>query len=193
MAEVITIEQLTGTGPTYNEVTSIRFNTADNHNPGLSNPCKVPPSGVEKYCSYWITLCLNYSGDFSLINNARFWWPGNIKSVWFPGSKGKMIIGRRDSGDHGFVTSSYQQATGTQGLTGYYMKDATNGHAFYKDQTISPADVDTLNEASPLVFDSRDVTSAGRSKCILLQTEAYPGASHGEMTPVTLVFAVDVV
>ncbi|MFA6371288.1 MAG: hypothetical protein WCW68_01550 [Methanothrix sp.] len=195
MAEVITIEQLTDAAPNYNEVTAIRFCTSDEHAPGLLTPCKVPPTGVAAYYSFWITLCLNYSGDFSLINNLRFWGPGNIADTWFSGSKGRMVAGRLDSssGGHGFLVASYQQSAGTSGLTGYSIKDATNGHAVYKGQTISVIDVDTLSEASPLVVDTRDIVAAGRSKCLLLQTECYPGAGHDEMSPVTLVFAVDVV
>jgi hypothetical protein len=106
-----------------------------------------------------------------------------------------MVAGRLDSssGGHGFLVASYQQSAGTSGLTGYAIKEATNGHAVYKGQTISVIDVDTLNESSPLVIDTRDITTAGRSKCLLLQTECYPGAGHDEMSPCTLVFAVDVV
>lgn len=195
MAEVIAIEQLTDVTPNYNEVTAIRFCTADEHAPGLTYPCKVPPAGVAAYYSYWITLCLNYSGDFSLINNMRFWGPGNITDTWFPGDLGRMVAGRLDSssGGHGFLTSSYQQSAGTPGLTGYAIKDPTNGHAVYKGQTISVVDVDDLTELAPLVVDTRDITTAGRSKCLLLQTEQYPGAAHGEQTPCTLILAVDVV
>lgn len=194
-SEVITILQLTGSTPTENEVTAIRFDTAGAAVPGLNYPCKVPPAGVDEYDSYWITLMLHYSGDFSLINNMRFWGPGNIADTWFPGSLGRMVIPRLDSssGGHGFLKASYQIAAGTLGLTGYKIKDLSNGHAVYKGQTISVVDVDTLNEAAPLVIDTRDITAEGDSKCFLLQTEHYPGAAHGEMTPVTLVLAVDVV
>ena len=193
--EVITIYQLTGSGPTYNEATTIRFCSDDNFAPGLSTPCKVPPAGTAAYYSYWITLCLHYSGDFSLINNMRFWGPGNIAATWFPGSLGRMVAGRLDSssGGHGFLTTSYQQSAGTSGVTGHALKDATNGHAVYKGQTIAVVNVDTLNEASPLVIDTRDIEAEGYSKCFCLQTEAYPGAAHGEMSSVTLVIAADVV
>ena len=197
MAEVIAVDQLTGAAGAvaYNEVTAIRFCAGDNHAPGLTTPCKVPPAGVGTYYSYWITLCLDYSGDFSLINNMRFWGPGNIAATWFPGSLGRMVAARLDdsSGGHGFLTTSYQQSTGTPGLTGHAIKDPVNGHAVYKGQTITVVNVDTLNEAAPLVIDTRDITSAGKSKCFLLQTEQYEGAAHGELTPVTLVAAVDVV
>jgi hypothetical protein len=192
--EVITIYQLTGAGPTYNEATAIRFCSADTFNPGLNTPCKVPPVGITAYYSYWITLILHYSGDFSLINNARFWGPGNIAATWFPGSKGRMVAGRMDTGDQGFLVASYQQASGTAGLTGYALKaTAPNGHAQYNTQTISVVDVDDLDEESPLTFDSRDIIAEGYSKAFCLQTECYPGAAHGEATPVTLIIAVDVV
>jgi hypothetical protein len=195
MAEVITIYQLTGSGPTYNEATAIRFCASDTFNPGLTTPCKVPPSGIAQYNSYWITLCLHYSGDFSLINNFRLWGPGNIADTWFPGDKGRMVVGRKDTGDHGFVIgSSYQQAGGTSGVTGYGLKaGAPNGHAQYRTQTIALGDVDDFSEGSPLVIDSTNITATGYSKAFCLQTECYPEAGHGEMTPVTLVLAVDVV
>lgn len=197
MVEVIAVNQLTGPSgaPVYNGVTAIRFCTSDNHAPGLTTPCKVPPAGVGTYYSYWMTLCLDYSGDFSLINNMRAWGPGNIADTWFPGGKGRMVAARLDeaSGGHGFLATSYQQSSGTLGLTGHAIKDPTNGHAVYKTQTISVVNVDTLNESAPLIIDTRDITVAGKSKCFLLQTEQYEGAAHGELTPVTLVLAVDVV
>jgi hypothetical protein len=193
MAEVIAIHQLTDAGPNYNEVTAIRFCTSDEHAPGLVTPCKVPTSGT--YYSNWITLCLDYSGDFSLINNFRFWGPGNIAATWFPGSKGRMVAGRLDSSatGHGFAAASYHQSSGTPGLTGDAIKAATVGHPVYKDQTITVVDVDTLTEIAPLVIDTTDITAAGKSKCFVLQTEHFVGAAHGEMSPCTLVLAVDVV
>jgi len=195
MGEVIAIDQLTDAGPNYNEVAAIRFCTSDEHAPGLVTPCKVPPAGVAAYYSYWITLCLDYSGDFSLINNLRFWGPGNVAATWFPGNKGRVVAGRLDdsSGGHGFLVGSYQQSAGTPGLTGYAIKDGTNGHAVYKGQTIAVVDVDDLSESSPLVVDTRDITVAGKSKCFLLQSEQYSGAAHGEQAPVTFVLAADVV
>ena len=196
-SEVITIEQLTGPANsiTYNEATAIRFCSGDSFAPGLATPCKVPPVGVAAYYSNWITICLHYTGSFSLINNERFWGPGNIAASWFSTDKGRMVAGRLDSatGGHGFLVGSYQQSAGTPGLTGYAIKDSSNGHAVYKGQTIAVVNVDTLSEQSPLVVDTRDITTAGRSKCLLLQTECYPGAAHDEMTPVELIFAVDVV
>jgi len=195
MPEVITIEQLTGAGPTVTEVTAIRFCAADDPAPGLTRPCKVPPAGVDEYCSFWITLRLKYYGDFSLINNLRFWGPGNIADTWFGGDKGRMVVPRLDdsSTGHGFLSASYQQSAGTPGLTGTKIKANPGGHTIYKDQVISVADVDDYDENSPYVIDTRDITSAGYSKCWLIQTECYPGADHGEQTPVTLVAAVDVV
>jgi hypothetical protein len=193
MSEVITIYQLTGPDPTYNETTAIRFCADDLFNAGLQKPCKVPPIGTDQYNSFWITLIMEYSGDFSLINNARFWGPGNIAATWYPGSKGRMVVPRKATGDHGYLVENYQQAAGTSGLTGYGLMDAVHGHAQYKDEGTTVLNVDTLNESSPYVFDSRDIEEAGYSKCMNLQTECYPGAGHGEMTPVTLIIAVDVV
>jgi len=196
-SEVITIEQITGPSgtPVYNEATAIRFCSDDIFAPALLKPCKVPPVGVSAYFSYPISICLHYTGSFSLINNERFWGPGNISERWFSTDKGRMVAGRLDnaSGGHGFLVGSYHQGTGTSGLTGYAIKDPDNGHPVYKGQTISVVNVDTLDEDHPLVVDTRDITSAGRSKCLLLQTECYPGAGHDEMSPVELIFAVDVV
>lgn len=193
--EVISIIQLTGATPTETEVTTIRFCSSDNPAPGLLTPGKIPPVGIAAYYTYWITLMLRYGGDFSLINNMRFWGLGNITDLWFPGDKGRMVAARLDdsSAGHGFLKASYDQSRGTSGLTGYAIKDPSNGHLVYKSQVISVVDVDDLSESSPLYVDLRDITADGDSKCLLLQTEHYPGAGHGEGTPVTLILAVDVV
>ena len=191
----VAIYQLTGAGPTETEQTSVRLCADDDPAPGLAKPCKVPPAGSGTYRSYWMTLCLYYSGDFSLANNMRFWTNGDIADTWWPGDLGRVVAGRLDdpSAGHGFLKTSYQQANGTPGLDGYAIKDATHGHAIYKGQTIAVVDIDTLNENSPLVVDARDIVAEGWSKCILLQAETYEGAEHGQMSPVTWVFAVDVV
>lgn len=197
--ETILIYQLTGAGPTYNEpggISAIRFCSNDTYNPGLTYPCKVPPVGTPHYCSYWITLIMHYSGTFSLINNARMWGPGNIKDTWFSGDKGRMIVPRKDAPatDHGFLVASYQQAGGTPGLDGYGIKDgAPNGHAQYNTQALAVVDVDDLSESSYYQIDTTDIVAEGYSKAWLVQTETFPGATHGELTPITLVVAVDVV
>jgi hypothetical protein len=195
--EVIAIQEITGpTGaPVFNEVTSIRFCSANDHNDGLVHPCKVPPTGVEAYYSFVKTLCLAYSGTFSDISNARFWGPGNIKTTWFVGTPatGRMVMGRKDTGDHGFLYTAYEAPGGTVGTTGIGMKTALTGHSQFNTQTIAVADVDTLTQVAPLVFDSRHITGAGYSKCLALQTEILPTADHGDQTPITLVLAVEVV
>lgn len=195
--EVISIYQITGDAgsPVFTEQSAIRFCADDLPTPGLEKPAKVPPVGVEEYDSYWITICLYYSGSFSLITNMRMWSQGNIKTLWFSTDKGRMVTGRLDdsSGGHGFLVSSYQRSTGTSGLTGHKIKDGSNGHLVYKGQTLSVVDVDTLTESAPLVIDTRNITAEGYSKAFLLQTEQYPGAIHDEMTPVDIIIAVDVV
>jgi len=190
MTETVTIQMITGVSPTYHDVTSIRFCTRDDYNPGVNDPCKVPTSSY--YYSYWVTLCLYLTGTFTDISNVQFSTSGNIKTAWGPDVV--MLIGIRDSDDNGCPIGSYQQAAGTQGLTGYYIKDGTNGHAYYKSQTASPADCDNYPTGNKLLLDSTHYSASGsRTKCAVIQTRHGQNAVHGDKSIEYLVFSYDVV
>ncbi len=127
MAATVTIQEANGSTPAYTAVTSIRFCNADNPNPGIDYPMVVPQSG-NSY-SFWKTLLLDLAGDFTRINNIRFYSQGDID--WPMGTGGEARIGARDTGDWGIlIDSEYAQASGT-GTSGNAIEDPTNGHPAY--------------------------------------------------------------
>jgi hypothetical protein len=198
--EVISIIEWTGpTGnPVPNEVTTIRFCSANEVADGLVHPCKVPPVGTDQYNSFGKTLCLKLVSGFVDGSNTRFWGPQNIKAIWFPGTPatGRMVVGRKDNATngHGFLYTDYEAPQGTIGTTGIAMKTPVTGHSQYNTQTISVVDVDLLTQNAPLVVDTAHYTAHNSyTRCIYIQTEILPTADHGDMIPVTLVWAVELV
>jgi len=171
-----------------NDGTDVRYCTTDAYNPGSSYPCVVPSSGMNY--SYWKHHYLNISGTFTKVNNIRWYTDGTIG--WSCGTNGGLFVGVRDSGDNGApMPTNYEVATGTQGTTGDYMDDATNGHGYYKDQTAEPADASNYTSASPLTVDTTDHTSTGDSKAVVTQVKIAPDATQGTQSDETLTWIYD--
>jgi len=124
MAAIVSIQELNGTGPTYTDVTSIRFCNADNYNPGLDYPCVVPKSGFSY--SFWKSLVLDISGTFTRVNNVRLYSDGAIG--WTLGTGGALRLAVHPNGDMGVDT--YQQSAGNID-SGNAIEDPTNGHQGY--------------------------------------------------------------
>lgn len=187
MAATVVVKEGNGAGPTWTTKTAVRFCTADSHEPGTDNPIPIPEA--DNAYSYWKSIALDLSGVFTKINNVRFYSDGTIG--WNCGTGGGLFVGQRDAGDHGCPTASYDQATGTEGTTGHEMKDATNGHAYYKAQTAAIKDVATCTSGSPITVDSGDHTSAEKTKHVVLQVKVATDATQGEQTDETLTFKYD--
>jgi hypothetical protein len=189
MAATLAIQEGNGSGPTWTTVTLGRFCLADLYNPGDQYPCVVPAGGFNY--SYWKHFRLYLSGSFTKINNVRFYTSGNIKTNWALGTGGAMLVCRRDSGPNGCPAGNYAQAHGSQGVSGTYVKDETNGHAYYKGQTVDPTDADTYTSANPLLIDNNDYTSEGGTYAVVLQLKFASDATQGEKPNESLTFLVD--
>lgn len=189
MTATVNVEEGNGASPTWSVITQGRYCTRDSYNSGDNDPCVVPQSAFNY--SYWKSFRLAFSGTFTKISNIRWFGPGNIKSTWGLGTGGRLLVARRDTGDNGAPDGSYQQAAGTQGETGYYIKDATNGHAYFKSQTTDPADADNYTSAAPLLIDSTEYTTAGHSKHVLTQVKIAPDATQGDKANITFTLRYD--
>jgi len=188
MAATVEVVEGNGATPTWTVITSARYCTSDTYNPGTNYPCVVPSSG-QNY-SYWKHHALKLSGTFTKITNIKWYTDGTIS--WDLGTNGKVVVGIRDSGDNGCPPASYDQATGTEGTTGDYMADSTNGHSYYKDQTASPADVTNYTSSSPLDVDSTEYTSAtDATKAVVTQVIIDTDATQGAKSAETFTFRYD--
>lgn len=187
MAATVAVKEANGAGPTWTTKTAIRFCTADAHDPGTDNPIPIPESDFNY--SYWKSICLALSDSFTKINNVRFYCDGAIG--WNCGTSGGLFVGQRDAGDHGAADGDYEQSAGTEGTTGKEIKDAVNGHDYYKGQTAAVKDVATCTSGSPITVDSGDHTSAERTKHVVLQVKVADDATQGEQTDETLTFKYD--
>lgn len=189
MTATVSVQEGNGASPTWTTITQGRYCTRDAYNPGDNDPCVVPSAGFNY--SYWKHHRIYFSGSFTKINNIRWFASGNVKTNWALGTGGMLLVGRRDSGDNGCPSASYEIAAGTQGTTGYYLKDVTNGHDYYKSQTADPADADTYTSASPLTVDTTDYTAEGGSKAVVTQVKIATDATQGDKGNETLTFRYD--
>lgn len=186
----LAVQQYTGAGPSTDTVTTPRLSTSDSNNPGTANPLIIPDSGL--YYSYWMTLHLTITAlnDATLLNNHVFYCDEGT-DAWTLGTDGGVVIGLRDSGDNGVPTGSYDQATGTQGTTGHFMEDDTNGHTYYKSQDPETAEISDYTSASTLTVDSTDHTSAEAFYGIVIQAKIDDDATRGAQAASTLTFQYD--
>lgn len=195
----IKVQELTGaTGSkTYTDngagTTTVRLFTADQATnqttPQITYPIPIPAAGFNY--SYWKHVCLDVSGTFTKVDNIRHYSDGAIG--WAFGSGGALNRGNRDSGDKGCPDASYMQATGTAGTTGDEL-GAT--HTYYSGQTTKTVSVASDTSASPATIDSTGVTTAGKTKGVVLQVKvdtAANGATSGVQTAETLTFKYDVI
>jgi len=190
MAASVSVKEANGVTPDWTVKTAIRFSTTDNHNPGSNYPLSIPKTGY-RY-SYWKTLVLELAGEFTKINNIKFYCDGAIGFAL--GSGGKLLIGTKDAGDSGLAVGSYDQADGSEGVTGYAMDDGDNGHAVYKGAGYTVADIETYTSGSPLDVDSDDHEAAEKTKCVVLQVKCDTvanGAAAGAQAAETLTWRFD--
>jgi hypothetical protein len=193
MAATVTIEEANGATPSYTTISQGspgRFQTIDQKAQG-DYPIQIPSAGYNY--SYWKHFCLNIAGTFTQVNNIRLFCDGTLFSGL--GTNGFVYSGKRDSGDHGCPTGSYDEATGgghTQGETGPFLKHATNGHAYYLGQTAAVEDMENYpSSGTSLLIDSTNHTVAERSKFAVLQVQVDTDATQGEKADETFTFRYD--
>lgn len=139
MAATITLQQLTGSGPTATNITAspLLFGTDDSYNAGATYGVKIPASGTNY--SYETTLRANASGTFTSLSAWKLYSDGaNGLGTGF-GIAVKAI-----------AQGSYAQATGTQGQTASQMSGGsdlfgyTSGSPLSLTGSISAAGVGTV-------------------------------------------------
>jgi len=191
MAETATIYRLYGAQGTKNSLAGKvgRFCTQDAE-PGLNNPCKVPPTGV--YDSFRVTDCLGITGDFNQVREIYIHGDGNFADDWGLDSAngGGLFIGHRDSGDSGLPidavlhgSNQYAVATGTIGTKGDSIEDPTNGHPYYRTQSVKVLDFDDCTPESPLLIDSGPYTDDFYSKAWVFDLRTVPTSVYGAKSP----------
>jgi len=191
MVATVTVHEWNGATPDSTQISAARLCTKDMYNPGTTYPCVIPAAGT--YYSYWKHICLNLAGSFTQINNVRIYTDGSLG--WTLGTGGQVIIGQRDDpegdGGHGCPVGSYEIATGTQGTTGYQLKDGTNGHDYYKSEAAAVASLFSFTSGSPCTIDSANHTSAEDTKAAVIQGEIKTDATQGTMAAETVTLVYD--
>lgn len=165
-------------------LTTQRYNTSDQRDPGLATPNIVPGTGLTNR-SYWVFTGMEITGgDFSQITNLRWGTSGSAVADWGLGS-GYRQVALKDAGDHGIPVASIVDAAGVQGSYGYDIKDAVNGIPFYSGETAACADADVYTTLNPLIFDTTVYTEAGVSKLVTHQLVLKDDTEFGEKAQLT--------
>ena len=188
MVATVDVQEANGAGPSWNTITTARFNTDDVYNPGTTNPIVIPTAAFN--FSFWKHHTLQFTATFTSIDNIRLYSDEAIAWTW--GTGGELRIGARDAGDYGCPLGSYDQATGTVGTTG---ADLETDHTYYSGQTNKSDPISDYGSGSPVTIDSNAYTSVD-DRCFyaVLQVKvdtAGNGATPGSQDPETLTWLYD--
>ena len=188
MTATITVQECNGAvAGVWTDVTTVYFKTKDECAADTAYPTPIPAASFN--FSYWKSIRLKITGAYTKISAIKIYTDG---SIGFPlGTAADVYIGKRNAGDNGCPTGSYQQALGTEGTTGKDMTDGTDGHAYYKGQSPAVALLDAYSAASPLDLDGAEYTTTPGpeyTKHVVLQWKVAPTATPGLVTPETITF-----
>lgn len=194
MGATVVVKEINGASPTYSTVDNssnkARYKTKDEVTSDLNYPCVIPSAGFNY--SYWKTHCLSLSSTYTQITNLRWYSAGNPS--WTLGSSGSVLVAQRASGDHGMPIASYAQALGTQGTTGYYIYDVTNGHGYFKASGggTTPVAVGTYTSGGMMNVDtSTTYTGTTYTQAVVTQVKIDTDATQGLKTATTYTFVWD--
>lgn len=179
MAATVNVAEGNGATPTWTDITSARFCTADNYNPGTSYPIPIPDSGT-KY-SYWKSHRLEFTGTFTQIDNIKIYTDGTLGWTGCTAKAGDTDVSFTPP--IGLADGSYVVASGTEGDTGDVITTHTN--------IASSADLFGYTSSTPLTVDTAAYTSAGNSKHAVLQLEVTSTASSGTQAAETITWEWD--
>lgn len=207
MVATVVIKEITGPegSPTYTTKDDgsnpSRYYTADlADSASTSYPIPIPDTGTNR--SYWKTHFLDItSAPDTYIKNVKYYqtWSTSPNADWALGTNGDLVVGISSSTvtdarilTQGFPTSSYDQATGTQGTTG---DGIASTHSYYSSlpngQEVSITNFDSQDNA--LMVQSGQVVgnSTGESYCVVTQVIVGVGATQGSKADKTATWVYD--
>ena len=200
MAEVATIVELNGPSGTKTSLASkvARFCNADDPEPVLNYPCKIPASGFSY--SFRKTHCLRITGDFNQVSDIYVYGDGTFAADWSldAANGGALRIGHRDEGDNGLPidvtlhgTNEYAQAAGDS-TSGHAIDDPVNGHPYYMNQSTPVLNFDTCLANSPCKIDGGPYTEDFYSKAWVMDLKIPPSAAYGAKSPksITVIYNI---
>ncbi|MHB8123475.1 MAG: hypothetical protein ACYDG4_15130 [Desulfuromonadaceae bacterium] len=167
-----------------------RFCTQDAAEPGLNNPCKVPPTGT--YNSFRKTHCLGITGDFNQVRDIFIHGDGQFATDWGldHANGGTLFIATKDTGDNGLPidavlhgSNEYAVATGDVGTSGHDIDDPVNGHPYYREESTPQMDFDECLANTPLLIDSGPYVDDFYSKAWVLCLTTVPTSIYGAKSP----------
>ena len=185
----VEVQTWIGVGPTKAAASSPRMHTSDIVTADNTYPIPIPAAGFN--FSYWMNLALTITNiqDATVLNNHQVYMDGACG--WALGTSGELNIGQRDAGDNGCPDASYEQATGTEGTTGYDLADDTNGHDYYKDQAPEEAALDSFTSVATCEVDTQDLVAAGSFDHIVIQAKCDTDAVRGAQASEVVTFQYD--
>ena len=214
MVATIVIQQMTGAAPgefhtrdsnAVADKSGTRYMTSDQYDSSLTTyPIPIPTAANGISGSYWVTHCLNCTvAPDTYIKDVKYYqtWTTSPNSDWSLAGAGwagtgigpGLYIGASSATiadckilTQGFPSGSYDQSEGTEGVFGYRISTATNGHAFYLGATspasggmVSITHFDSLENAIMVHSGQSLGATTGRTYCIVTQVLVGSGATAG--------------
>lgn len=126
MAATVTLQQLTGSGPTATSISAspLLFGTDDSYNAGATYPVLRPSSGTNY--SYETTIRASASGTFTSLSAWKFYTDGGNGLGTGVGLSVKAL-----------TQASYAQASGTQGQTATAMSGGSDAFGYTSGSPLS--------------------------------------------------------
>jgi hypothetical protein len=175
MAATVKINRLTGSGPTYTDITAIntRANAEDSHSTaGTTNSILIPTSGTNY--SYWVTTQLEVTAiTGGTVNNLRWYTDG-------ANGFGTGVTCKAQN------ATSYVQASGTPGTTGTQL--TTGNHAGLSG---APVDAFTFTSGSPKSLTGSTSSAAKFGDLMVYQIEVGTTAASGPTASETFTWKYD--
>jgi len=225
MTATVQIEQVYGASPgtfsardsnSVNSGLGTRYMTYDDGSDSsiTTYPIPIPTNANGISGSYWVTHCLNctFAPD-TYIKNVKYYqtWSVDPNTDWDldgaswagAGIRPGLYIGISSSTiadakivTQGFPSGQYKQAGGVQGVYGYPISTATNGHDYYlgcsspaSGGMVSIEHFDTLSNAIMVQSGQALGATTGRTYCIVTQVLVGSGATAGDKTDKTATFS----
>lgn len=172
------VKEINGT-TTYTTVTTARFCTADNNNPGVGNPIPIPTTGYIR--SYRKAFALAFAGTFTQINNVNIYTDGGDFGTGI-----LTLVGSYKNNMGGVPLASYVISKGETGVNGSLLTYGSSSTGIYGSKSFF-----AYTSVAKKLVGSQVLAAAGTTRWLPLQLQVGSNAVQGVLTAETITWAYD--
>lgn len=174
------VKEINGAAPgTLTTVTTARFCTADNNNPGTNNPVPIPTTGFNR--SFRKAFALAFAGTFTQINNVNIYTDGGDFGTGLT-----TLVGSYITNAGGAPLASYAIAKGQTGVNGSLLTYGSSTHGIKGSKSFF-----NYTSGAKKLVGSQILSAAGTTRWIPLQLTVASNAVQGVLTAETITWTYD--